>query len=47
MSVRGHVVVDVYEFGGIRAVVGDHVEMSVVIRECGWNVMDSESWRRV
>jgi len=32
MSVGGHVIVDIYEFGGIRAVVvGDHVEMRVVI----------------
>ena len=29
MSVGGHVVVDVYEFGGIRVVVGNHVEMRV------------------
>jgi len=34
MSVRGHVVVDVYEFGGVRVVVGDHVKMKVVIWKC-------------
>jgi len=43
MSVRRHVVVDVYEIGGVRVVVGDHVEMRVVIRKCGWNVEDLDS----
>jgi len=47
MSIGGHVVVDVNEFGGIGGVIGDHVELSVMIRECDWNVMDSEIRRRV
>jgi len=47
VSVRGHVIVDVYEFGGVRVVVGDHVKMKVVIRKCDWDTEDSESQRRV
>jgi len=37
MSVGGHVVVDIYEFGGVRVAVGDHVKMKMIVRGCDWN----------